>query len=70
VDQNGNPILTDSSLINATLNIGNSQLKNETPYVPAVAPVPLPGSFGTFFAALAGLVLLWRRPALGKPRFA
>jgi hypothetical protein len=70
VDQNGNPILTDSSLINATINIGNSQLKNETPYVPGVTPVPLPGSFGSLFAALAGLVLLWRRPALRMPRFA
>jgi hypothetical protein len=70
VDQNGNPILTDSSLINATINIGNSQLKNEAPYVPDVAPVPLPGSFGTFFAALAGLVLLWRRPVLRGPRAA
>jgi len=68
VDQNGNPILTDSSLINATLNIGNSSLTNEKPFVPT--PVPLPGSFGTFFAALAGLALLWRRPVLRTPRFA
>jgi hypothetical protein len=51
-------------LINATINIGNSRLTDETPYVPAVAPVPLPGSFGTFFAALAGLGLWRRRPVL------
>ena len=68
VDQNGNPILTDSSLINATINIGNSNLTNETPFVPA--PVPLPGSFGTFFAALAGLALLRRRAALRSPQSA
>jgi hypothetical protein len=71
VDQNGNPILTDRSLINATINIGNSRLTNETPYVPTgVTPVPLPGSFGTFFAALAGLALLWRRPVLRTLRSA
>jgi hypothetical protein len=70
VDQNGNPILTDSSLINATINIGNSSLTNEKSYVPTATPVPLPGSFGTFFAALAGLALLWRRPVLRTPRSA
>jgi hypothetical protein len=69
VDQNGNPILTDRSLINATINIGNSSLSNEKAYVP-VAPVPLPGSFGTFLAALAGLGLTWLRPVRRTPRAA
>jgi hypothetical protein len=70
VDQNGNPILTDRSLINATLNIGNGNLTNETPYLPAT-PVPLPGSLGTLIAALGGLGLLSRRrPAQGALRLA
>jgi hypothetical protein len=54
VDQNGNPILTDSSLINATVNIGNSSLTNEKLFV--LAPVPLAGSF----ARSSRLWLAWR----------
>jgi hypothetical protein len=60
LNSSGDPV--GSSLINAVVNIGNANLTKETPFTPtAPAPVPLPGSFGLLAAALAGLVLLWRR---------
>jgi hypothetical protein len=60
LNSSGNPI--GSSLINATLNIGNASLTNETPFTPtAPTPVPLPGSLGLLGAALAALGSLRRR---------
>jgi hypothetical protein len=53
VDQNGNPILTDRSLINATINIGDSSLTNEKPFTPT--PVPLPTSAWLMVAGVVGL---------------
>jgi hypothetical protein len=57
LDAVGDPI--GSSLINASLNIGDSSLTNATPFI--LAPVPIPASLGLFVAAFAGVMLVLRR---------
>jgi len=60
-DPNGSP--TGSSLINAHINVGNSNLTGQMPFEPnAVVVTPLPGALPLFATGLAALGLLgWGR---------